>query len=116
MWPLAATISTSWAWLLAPHHHGAAKRLHRRRHGQSGQPAQRRDQRSPPELQLDGHRHNYTIEIATDAAFTNIVESATVATTNYTSSGLGGNFTYYWRVTADNVCGAGVSVPGTSPR
>ncbi|MCB8917509.1 MAG: hypothetical protein H6666_06265 [Ardenticatenaceae bacterium] len=62
-----------------------------------------------PNFNWTGTGTSYTIEIATDAAFTNIVESATVATTNYTSSGLGGNFTYYWRVTADNVCGGSTS-------
>ena len=62
-----------------------------------------------PTFTWTGSGDSFTIEIATDAAFTNIVESATTAGTSYTSSGLGGNFTYYWRVTADNACGAGVS-------
>ena len=49
----------------------------------------------------------YTIEIATDAAFTNIIESASVSGTTYEMVGLlDGGTTYYWRVSADNLCGS----------
>ncbi len=48
----------------------------------------------------------YTVEVATDAAFTNIVDSATVNTSSYTvSGGLDPLTEYFWRVLADNVCG-----------
>ena len=49
----------------------------------------------------------YTIEIATDAGFTNIVETADVAGTEYTSAGLNTNTSYFWRVSASNLCGDG---------
>ncbi|MCB9133901.1 MAG: choice-of-anchor B family protein [Anaerolineales bacterium] len=49
----------------------------------------------------------YFIEIATDASFTNIVDSATVATNSYTpSTNLAGNTLFFWRITAHNACGA----------
>jgi len=43
----------------------------------------------------------YQIEIATDAAFTNIVEQATVTESSYATN-LGESFTYYWRVSPAN--------------
>jgi subtilisin-like proprotein convertase family protein len=47
----------------------------------------------------------YSIEIATDMAFTNIVETASNLTTNtYTATNLQNDVTYYWRVTASNPC------------
>jgi hypothetical protein len=46
----------------------------------------------------------YLIEIATDAGFSNIVESATVAATNYTATSLSQSTTYYWRVGISNDC------------
>lgn len=49
----------------------------------------------------------YQIEIATDAAFTNIVDAASGLTTNsYASSALQSTTTYYWRVKVVNTCGA----------
>jgi hypothetical protein len=52
----------------------------------------------------------YNFQLATDAAFTNIVESAAVTTDSYLSAvTLSPNTTYYWRVTPTNVCGAGVA-------
>jgi subtilisin-like proprotein convertase family protein len=62
-----------------------------------------------PTFTWTGTGTSYTIEIATDAGFTNIVETATVGGTSYTSSGLAANTTHYWRVTADNVCGGNTS-------
>ena len=50
---------------------------------------------------------DYTLEIATDPSFANIVETAVGLTTfSYVPSLLGGNTTYYWRVQAFNECGA----------
>ncbi|MEA3337413.1 MAG: S8 family serine peptidase, partial [Chloroflexota bacterium] len=69
------------------------------------------------------------IEIATDNAFNNIVDSATVPGTSYSGASLNTSVTYFWRVTADNACGNNTSVtwsfttlaapgdcgPGTTP-
>ncbi|KAB8154402.1 T9SS type A sorting domain-containing protein [Kordia sp. TARA_039_SRF] len=46
----------------------------------------------------------YLIEIATDPGFSSIVESATVASANYTPSSLAQSTTYYWRVGISNEC------------
>lgn len=49
----------------------------------------------------------YNIDIATDAAFTSIVSTASgLATNSYTSSSLNNSTTYYWRVTTYNNCGS----------
>lgn len=49
----------------------------------------------------------YDIDIATDAAFTNIVDNATGLTgTTYNSSALMSTTTYYWRVAVSNNCGS----------
>jgi trimeric autotransporter adhesin len=50
---------------------------------------------------------SYTVEIATDVAFANIVASRTVNTTSWGVLGLGSLQTYYWRVRAANTCGGG---------
>ncbi len=51
----------------------------------------------------------YSIEIATDAAFTDIVDSATgLGGTSYTPAPLQTNAIYYWRVRAANACGEDV--------
>ena len=50
---------------------------------------------------------SYTVQIATDAAFSNIVESATVSSTSYTTANLNSSTRYYWRVQSDNICGTG---------
>jgi hypothetical protein len=50
----------------------------------------------------------YTLEIATDAAFTSIVHTASgLTTTSYSGATLSSLTQYYWRVWAVNVCGAG---------
>lgn len=51
--------------------------------------------------------NSYGFEIATDAAFTNIIESATeLSGTSYTlNNALNSESVYFWRVTADNICG-----------
>ncbi|MFQ5429165.1 MAG: S8 family serine peptidase, partial [Phycisphaerae bacterium] len=50
----------------------------------------------------------YDIEIATDAAFTAVVDSATVSDVTYTpGTALATITTYYWHVRASNPCGTG---------
>jgi len=50
----------------------------------------------------------YLFELATDSAFTGIIESVAVTGTGYTSSiSLSPETTYYWRVTTGNLCGFG---------
>ena len=52
----------------------------------------------------------YNIDIATDAAFTTIVDAATgLSTNNYSSTALNNSTTYYWRVTTSNSCGSAPS-------
>lgn len=52
----------------------------------------------------------YNIDIATDAAFSTIIDAATGLTTNsYVSSSLLNSTTYYWRVTTSNNCGVAPS-------
>lgn len=49
----------------------------------------------------------YNIDIATDAAFTSIVDAATGLSANsYSSTALNNATTYYWRVTTYNNCGS----------
>lgn len=50
---------------------------------------------------------DYVVEVATDAAFTNIVRTATVTTNSYTPNpALSGATQYHWRVRSRNNCGA----------
>ena len=49
----------------------------------------------------------YTIEIATDASFSTIIETATITQTTYTGGPLAITTEFYWRVTSENSCGAG---------
>ena len=50
----------------------------------------------------------YQIQVATDAAFTNLIDVGVTDTTSYTSTvGLSTDTTYYWRVRAVNTCGDG---------
>jgi len=68
---------------------------------------------------------SYTVEVATDSAFTDIVASATVETTEWTVDvTLDSTTQYYWRVTPHNYCGDGpvsstfsftTGVPGECP-
>lgn len=56
----------------------------------------------------DSGADEYTVELATDIAFTTIVDSATIAGTNWQPSVvLGANTTYFWRVRSVNACGSG---------
>jgi len=50
---------------------------------------------------------SYEVQIATDAAFTTIVEAATVGTNSYTATSLQNQTTYFWRVKPQNICGEG---------
>ncbi len=51
---------------------------------------------------------SYTLEIATDAAFTTIVHtSPALSTTTYNGATLNSNTAYYWRVRAVNACNTG---------
>ena len=53
---------------------------------------------------------SYLVEVSDDPGFSNIVYSATVADTSHTAATpLFASTTYYWRVTADNVCGNNTS-------
>ncbi len=53
---------------------------------------------------LDPNAVDYLVEIATDASFGTIVESATIQTNMYTASMLDVNTDYFWRVTSSNQC------------
>jgi subtilisin-like proprotein convertase family protein len=50
---------------------------------------------------------SYDIEIATDESFTDVVETANVLITSYTSLGLDSDTEYYWHVKPKNGCGEG---------
>ncbi|MEM7082096.1 MAG: proprotein convertase P-domain-containing protein [Pseudomonadota bacterium] len=57
----------------------------------------------------------YTIEIATDAAFNNMIAVDQVAGTSYTlPASLSPQTTYYWRVRAANICGINTPTAGFS--
>ncbi len=58
----------------------------------------------------DANASQYTIEIATDFAFTNIISSAITSTNAYTASGLNQATLYYWRVRpGNNACNGNLS-------
>ena len=59
----------------------------------------------PFQWQEDLFAESYDIEIATDAGFSTIVESATVTGNTYTASSLMPSTTYFWRVKSRNECG-----------
>ncbi len=50
----------------------------------------------------DANASQYTIEIATDSGFTNIITTALTTTNAYTASGLNEATIYYWRVRPEN--------------
>lgn len=51
----------------------------------------------------NANAQEYLVQVATDLAFTNIVNSATVSTPSYVAS-VSPNTLYYWRVTSSNQC------------
>lgn len=55
--------------------------------------------------QSDPLAASYEIEIATDQAFNNIIESASLITSSYVPSQLNSITTYFWRVKSINSCG-----------
>ena len=61
---------------------------------------------------------SYDIEIASDPGFATVVDAANLSETSYApSAALSHDRTYYWRVRANNACGAGLTRSySTSPR
>ncbi len=60
------------------------------------------------ETDMDATAYNF--EIATDPAFSSIVESSSNAGGSFTlTSNLSANTTYFWRVTPTNICGSGTT-------
>jgi subtilisin-like proprotein convertase family protein len=51
---------------------------------------------------------SYEIEVASDDAFTNIIENAEVLSNSYTPTGLDSDTSYFWRVKPENSCAEGV--------
>lgn len=52
---------------------------------------------------------SYFVEVATDIGFSNIIYSTTVNSPTAALTGLSSSTNYYWRVTAENICGAGTA-------
>ncbi|MGB0134221.1 hypothetical protein [Dokdonella sp.] len=70
------------------------------------------DQDTQPVLSwnAEANADEYTVELATDVGFTNIVASATTAATSWEPGvALNASTTYYWRVRTLNACGAGTN-------
>jgi hypothetical protein len=59
--------------------------------------------------QAAAEAQSYLVELATDEAFTNIIYSDTVEQTMAAPPVLADNTVYFWRVTADNLCGTGLT-------
>ncbi len=59
------------------------------------------------EWEADFLATSYDVQIATDAAFTNIIEATTVVTNSFLPSNLENDTTYFWRVEPKNSCGEG---------
>ncbi len=53
----------------------------------------------------------YDVQISDDAAFTNIIESATTTTNTYVPQNLLNGQSYFWRVEPENSCGEGTFSP-----
>uniref|UniRef100_A0A7S2PMH9 Fibronectin type-III domain-containing protein n=1 Tax=Leptocylindrus danicus TaxID=163516 RepID=A0A7S2PMH9_9STRA len=54
----------------------------------------------------DANAVSFDYEVATDSGFSSIVQSGNVATNSVGLSSLSSSATYYWRVRANNACGA----------
>lgn len=63
------------------------------------------------EWDTDIRNTGYDVEIATDLAFTNIIETVSVTNTVYTPTNLENNASYFWRVKPKNSCGEGTFGP-----
>lgn len=61
-------------------------------------------------LEWEGNARNteYDVEIATDSAFTNIIEAVSVTNIFYTPTTLENDAAYFWRVKPKNSCGEGI--------
>lgn len=62
---------------------------------------------TPLEWEVDALATSYDVEIATDAAFTSVVEMNTTINTTFRPVNLENLTTYYWRVKPKNSCGEG---------
>ena len=51
---------------------------------------------------------SYEIEIATEAAFTNVIESAEVFSNSYAPTSLNNDTAYFWRIKPENSCAEGI--------
>ena len=58
--------------------------------------------------EADTYATSYDVEIATDVAFTNVVQSDNVIINSFTIGKLSPETDYYWRVKPKNLCGEGV--------
>ena len=69
-----------------------------------------------PLLQWEANSNytKYEVEIATDAGFSNVVDSGTVIQNQYSPQGLLENTSYFWRVKPENPCGEGTFSPAFS--
>ena len=59
------------------------------------------------EWDTDIRNTEYDLEIATDIAFTNSIETVSITNTFYTPTNLENNASYFWRVKPKNSCGEG---------
>ncbi len=64
-------------------------------------------------LEWEGNTRNtsYDLEIATDTAFTNVIEAVTIANTFYSPLNLDNNTDYFWHIKPSNACDEGVFGP-----
>src|SRR5690606_2301705 len=72
--------------------------------------------RIAPQLEWESNTSHtsYDVEIADDAAFTNIINTATVIFNSYLTPDLQEETTYHWRVRPKNSCGEGTFGPAFS--
>jgi len=74
------------------------------------------DQPAAAELMWDADANalEYDVEIATDAAFATIAQSATVTTNSFTTANLLSETEYWWRIKPKNICGEGANSAANS--